>query len=224
VTGAKEIAALPSGHTPAPPASGADRRVGAVGSKLAIACAPRCGRRLCSVLSRFCGHAHHHAPQPIRDWCTKTHGSVLRPTASNSPFVRAGRQAGALRMSSARRMLRSPQCSTIRIRTALGDARYRMRRVDCKTCGVRVEIPRYMLFLADWARMPSWKDTANSIISTPEKCSPAVSSGPQQQGQGDRCESPMVSAPSESPRSLSTTRSATCPSHNSPTDSIDEPL
>jgi transposase len=51
---------------------------------------------------------------------------------------------------------------------------YRMRRVDCKTCGVIVEaVPwvdgkhqltkAYMLFLARWARKLSWKETAQSF-------------------------------------------------------------
>ena len=48
---------------------------------------------------------------------------------------------------------------------------YRMRRVDCTTCGVKVEeLPwatgkhqlttAYMLFLAHWARKLSWQETA----------------------------------------------------------------
>jgi transposase len=48
---------------------------------------------------------------------------------------------------------------------------YRMRRVDCRTCGVRVEVvpwgigkhqltKAYMLFLAHWARKLSWQETA----------------------------------------------------------------
>jgi transposase len=48
---------------------------------------------------------------------------------------------------------------------------YAMRRVDCRRCGVRVEqVPwaqgksrlctRYMWFLADWARLLSWSETA----------------------------------------------------------------
>jgi transposase len=51
---------------------------------------------------------------------------------------------------------------------------YRMRRVDCRTCGVVVEkVPwgdgkhqlsrAYMLFLARWARKLSWKETAEAF-------------------------------------------------------------
>ena len=54
---------------------------------------------------------------------------------------------------------------------------YRMRRVDCKTCGVIVEaVPwadgkhqltkAYMLFLARWARKLSWKETAAQSFRT----------------------------------------------------------
>lgn len=57
---------------------------------------------------------------------------------------------------------------------------YRMRRVDCRTCGVRVEeVPwaigkhqltkAYMLFLAHWARKLSWKETAIAFRSTWDK-------------------------------------------------------
>jgi len=49
---------------------------------------------------------------------------------------------------------------------------YRMRRVNCKTCGIKVEsVPwcdgknqltkAYQLFLARWARRLSWKETAD---------------------------------------------------------------
>jgi transposase len=62
---------------------------------------------------------------------------------------------------------------------------YRMRRVDCKTCGVRVEeIPwatgkhqltkAYMLFLAHWARMLSWQETANAFRTSWDKVCQAV--------------------------------------------------
>ena len=62
---------------------------------------------------------------------------------------------------------------------------YRMRRVDCKTCGVRVEeVPwatgkhqltkAYMLFLAHWARMLSWQETANAFRTSWEKVCQAV--------------------------------------------------
>ena len=51
---------------------------------------------------------------------------------------------------------------------------YRMRRVQCVTCGVKVEqVPwamgkhtltrAYMLFLAQWARKLSWAETARSF-------------------------------------------------------------
>ena len=51
---------------------------------------------------------------------------------------------------------------------------YRMRRVDCRDCGVLVEeLPwaigkhqltkTYMMFLAHWARKLSWKETALSF-------------------------------------------------------------
>ena len=54
---------------------------------------------------------------------------------------------------------------------------YRMRRVECSTCGVRVEeVPwaygkhqqtrTYMQFLAHWARKLSWKEVAESFHTT----------------------------------------------------------
>jgi transposase len=57
---------------------------------------------------------------------------------------------------------------------------YCMRRVDCRTCGVRVEeVPwatgkhqltkAYMLFLAHWARKLSWQETAASFRSSWDK-------------------------------------------------------
>src|SRR3974390_2070140 len=57
---------------------------------------------------------------------------------------------------------------------------YRMRRVDCRACGVRVEeLPwaigkhqltkAYMLFLAHWARKLSWQETAGSFRCTWDK-------------------------------------------------------
>jgi transposase len=57
---------------------------------------------------------------------------------------------------------------------------YCMRRVDCRSCGVRVEaVPwgigkhqltkAYMLFLAHWARKLSWQETAVSFRTTWDK-------------------------------------------------------
>jgi transposase len=62
---------------------------------------------------------------------------------------------------------------------------YRMRRVDCTACGVRVEeLPwaigkhqltkAYMLFLAHWARKLSWQETATAFRSTWDKVRQAV--------------------------------------------------
>jgi transposase len=62
---------------------------------------------------------------------------------------------------------------------------HRMRRVDCKTCGVIVEaVPwpdgkhqltkAYMLFLARWARKLSWKETAQSFRTTWDQVCHAV--------------------------------------------------
>lgn len=62
---------------------------------------------------------------------------------------------------------------------------YAMRRVECRTCGVKVEeVPwaqgkhtlckAYMLFLADWARKLSWKQTALSFHTSWEKVYDAV--------------------------------------------------
>jgi transposase len=62
---------------------------------------------------------------------------------------------------------------------------YCMRRVDCRTCGVRVEaVPwgigkhqltkAYMLFLAHWARKLSWQETAVSFRSTWDKVCQSV--------------------------------------------------
>ena len=62
---------------------------------------------------------------------------------------------------------------------------YRMRRVDCRHCGVVVEeVPwgdgkhqltrAYMLFLARWARKLSWKETAEAFRTSWEKVCDAV--------------------------------------------------
>ena len=62
---------------------------------------------------------------------------------------------------------------------------YRMRRVDCRQCGVKVEeVPwatgkhqltkAYMLYLAHWARKLSWKETAQSFNTSWEKVQQAV--------------------------------------------------
>jgi transposase len=62
---------------------------------------------------------------------------------------------------------------------------YAMRRVDCRDCGVKVEtVPwaigkhtltkAYMLFLAQWARKLSWKETAQSFRTSWEKVAQAV--------------------------------------------------
>jgi len=62
---------------------------------------------------------------------------------------------------------------------------YAMRRVDCRQCGVTVEeVPwaigkhtltrAYMLFLAQWARKLSWKETAKSFRTSWEKVFHAV--------------------------------------------------
>jgi transposase len=63
--------------------------------------------------------------------------------------------------------------------------RYRMRRVDCRTCGIVVEeLPWatgkhqltkvYMQFLAHWARQLSWKETAEAFHTSWEKVCHAV--------------------------------------------------
>ena len=62
---------------------------------------------------------------------------------------------------------------------------YRMRRVDCRGCGVKVEaVPwamgkhtltrAYMLFLAHWARKLSWRETARAFHTSWEKVYQAV--------------------------------------------------
>ena len=62
---------------------------------------------------------------------------------------------------------------------------YCMRRVDCRSCGVRVEaVPwgigkhqltkAYMLFLAHWARKLSWQETAVSFRTTWDKVCQSV--------------------------------------------------
>jgi transposase len=62
---------------------------------------------------------------------------------------------------------------------------YRMRRVECRACGVRVEeLPwaigkhqltkAYMVFLAHWARKLSWQETAVSFRTTWDKVCQAV--------------------------------------------------
>jgi transposase len=62
---------------------------------------------------------------------------------------------------------------------------YRMRRVNCRNCGVVVEeVPwgdgkhqltrAYMLFLARWARKLSWKETAEAFRTSWEKVCDAV--------------------------------------------------
>ena len=63
--------------------------------------------------------------------------------------------------------------------------RYRMRRVQCRTCGVKVEqVPwaigkhtltqAYMLHLAHWARKLSWLETARSFRTSWEQVAHAV--------------------------------------------------
>jgi transposase len=62
---------------------------------------------------------------------------------------------------------------------------YRMRRVECRACGVKVEaVPwgigkhtqtrAYMLYLAHWAKKLSWKETAQSFHTSWEKVCQAV--------------------------------------------------
>lgn len=62
---------------------------------------------------------------------------------------------------------------------------YAMRRVDCRGCGIKVEaVPwgtgkhtqckAYMLFLAQWARRLSWKETAHAFRTSWEKVFNAV--------------------------------------------------
>ena len=62
---------------------------------------------------------------------------------------------------------------------------YQMRRVDCRTCGVKVEsVPwasgkytltkTYMKFLSDWARKLSWQETARSFKTSWQKVFTAV--------------------------------------------------
>jgi len=62
---------------------------------------------------------------------------------------------------------------------------YCMRRVDCRRCGVKVEeVPwgtgkhqltkAYMVYLAQWARKLSWKETAQSFHTSWEKVHQAV--------------------------------------------------
>ena len=62
---------------------------------------------------------------------------------------------------------------------------YRMRRVQCATCGIKVEqVPwargkhtltqAYLLFLAHWARKLSWAETARSFHTSWEKVGQAV--------------------------------------------------
>ena len=80
-----------------------------------------------------------------------------------------------------------------------------MRRIDCRTCGVRVEaVPwgigkhqltkAYMLFLAHWARKLSWQETAVSFRTTWDKVCQSVeyvvhgaSSIASGSDRGDRC-------------------------------------
>jgi transposase len=62
---------------------------------------------------------------------------------------------------------------------------YRMRRIDCRRCGVKIEeVPwgcgkhqmttAYVLFLAHWARKLSWKETAVSFRTSWDKVCQAV--------------------------------------------------
>jgi len=62
---------------------------------------------------------------------------------------------------------------------------YAMRRVQCKTCGIKIErVPwgigkhslcqAYMVYLAQWARKLSWKETAGSFNTSWEKVCDAV--------------------------------------------------
>ena len=65
------------------------------------------------------------------------------------------------------------------------ELRYRMRRVQCRACGVKVEaVPwaagkhtltrAYMLHLAHWARKLSWQETARSFRTSWEQVAHAV--------------------------------------------------
>jgi transposase len=62
---------------------------------------------------------------------------------------------------------------------------YSMRRVECRACGVKVEeVPwgmgkhtltrAYMVYVAQWARKLSWKETAASFHTSWEKVCQAV--------------------------------------------------
>ena len=52
---------------------------------------------------------------------------------------------------------------------------YSMRRVQCRSCGIKVELTRaYMMYLAHWARKLSWKETALSFRTSWEKVCHAV--------------------------------------------------
>ena len=62
---------------------------------------------------------------------------------------------------------------------------YRMRRINCKTCGIKVEsVPwsdgkqtmtkALMYFLASWAKKLSWQETANSFNTSWQKVFAAV--------------------------------------------------
>jgi hypothetical protein len=90
-----------------------------------------------------------------------------------------------LSMSPCGGSLPSPCCHLRRYRPNQEIRIYRMRRVDCRACGVRVEeLPwaigkhqltkAYMLFLAHWARKLSWQETAVGFRSTWDKVCQAV--------------------------------------------------
>jgi transposase len=84
--------------------------------------------------------------------------------------------------------LRSSSRALLRVHSTVGLSGfllYRMRRVDCRNCGVVVEeVPwgdgkhqltrAYMLFLARWARKLSWKETAEAFHTSWDQVCDAV--------------------------------------------------
>ena len=122
--------------------------------------------RLC-----LCSGTPDRGPQNDRDRGAPTHGLEGHSAAG------CGRPGPSYDL-----LPRTP----LRVHPAVGlrrDLRYRMRRVQCRRCGVKVEqVPwadgkhtltkAYMLYLAHWARKLSWQETARSFRTSWDQVGP----------------------------------------------------
>src|SRR5437773_1436400 len=141
--------------------------------------------------NRPCHGTDHHSKRLSSPSGIRLPTRSLRPRQEKHRSRRAttgGLGGGLLGVPSAGTGLRSSSRALLRVHSAVGFLvflLYRMRRVDCRNCGVVVEeIPwgdgkhqltrAYMLFLARWARKLSWKETAEAFHTSWEKVFDAV--------------------------------------------------